>query len=105
MLWIRRIAVSLPLAIAGVLNVLVVFADRLHLRLERIAGYGFLFATPWAWLLDFQFPQVHSRWLESFMPYVFVLWIPALLYSLALWLLVRVLGIWLKGPSRERNAV
>jgi len=96
MLWIRRIVVSLPLAIAGVLNVLIVFADRLHLRLERIAGYGFLFATPWARVLALldggRSRWVHSRWVESLIQYAVVLWIPALLYSVVLWLLIRALG-------------
>ena len=111
MLWIRRIVVSLPLAIAGVLNVLIVFADRLHLRLERIAGYGFLFATPWAWVLALldgsRSRWVHSRWVESLIQYAVVLWIPALLYSVVLWLLIRALGwrrrvsVGEKSPSRK----
>ena len=91
--WARRILLALPFATAAVLTVLISFADRLHLRLERMAGYGFLFATPWAWLVDHDwFGSVHSRWVASLITYAVLLWIPALLYSACLWLLLRVLG-------------
>jgi len=52
MAWFRRVLLTVPFAIAAVLNVLMLNADRFHLRREHIAGYGFLFGTPWAWLLD-----------------------------------------------------
>jgi hypothetical protein len=52
MVWIRRFLITLPFAIAAVLNVLLIAADRLHLNRQHVAGYGFLFATPWGWLLD-----------------------------------------------------
>ena len=38
---------ALPFAAAAVLNVLVSIARPLHWRSEHIAGYCFLFATPW----------------------------------------------------------
>lgn len=44
-IWARRMLLAVPLAAATVLTVLIGSADRLHLRSERIAGYGFLFAT------------------------------------------------------------
>jgi hypothetical protein len=89
MLWIRRFLITLPLAIAAVLNVLVIAADRLHLHREHIAGFGFLFATPWAWLLDHPswFGNVHNRSLMALIGYALFLWIPAALYSGCLWLL------------------
>jgi hypothetical protein len=93
MIWARRILLAVPFATATVLTVLISFSDRLHLRSERMAGYGFAFGTPWAWLLDHDwFGNVHSRWVESLIIYAVLLWIPALLYSACLWLLLRVLG-------------
>jgi hypothetical protein len=90
----RRFVLSLPFAVALALTILISCADLLHLRLERIAGYGFLFATPWAWLLDHDWlGNVHMRWLQSVIDYVVLLWIPALLYSGTLWLLMRLLGL------------
>lgn len=93
MIWVKRILLSLPLVLAAGLTVLIIFSDRFHLRSERIAGYGFAFGTPWAWLLDHDwFGNLHSRWVESLVTYAVVLWVPAVLYSAGLWLLLRVLG-------------
>ena len=94
MFWTRRLLLSLPFAVAAVLTVLVTLADRLHLNLERVAGYGFLFATPWAWLLN-------RGWLAGFHPLIVVLWIPAVLYSSFLWLFFRGLRIWAGPRSRQ----
>ena len=82
----------MPFAAATTLTVLISFADRFHLRSERIAGYGFLFGAPWAWLLD------HS-WFGN-VNYAIVLWIPALLYFVCLWLLLRVLRMGHGGPNK-----
>jgi len=103
MIWVKRMLLSLPLALAAGLTVLISFSDRLHLRSERIAGYGFAFATPWAWLLDHHdwFGNLHSRWVESLMMHIVLLWVPALLYSACLWLLLRVLGL-LAGRVRAQ---
>ena len=91
--WLRRILLAVPFVAATALTVLISSADRFHLRSERIAGYGFLFGTPWAWLLDHDwFGNVHSRWVQSLITYAVVLWIPALLYFACLWLLLRFLG-------------
>jgi hypothetical protein len=93
MRWTRRLLVALPLAIACGLNVLMVVANRFHLDREHIAGFGFLFATPWAWLLDgVWFGNIHNRFLEAFVGYAFFLWIPGVLYSGCLWLLVVGIG-------------
>ena len=89
MRWTRRLLVALPLAIAGGLNVLMISADRFHLHRERTAGFGFLFAAPWAWLLDAGwFGNVRNHILKVFIGYAVILWIPAMLYSGCLWLLV-----------------
>jgi hypothetical protein len=94
MFWTRRVLLSLPFAVAAVLTVLVTFADRLHLNLERVAGYGLLFATPWAWLLN-------RGWFSGFHPLIVVLWIPALLYSGCVWLFFRGLRILTGTRSRQ----
>jgi hypothetical protein len=79
-----------------------VAATLMHTNREHIAGYGFLFAIPWAWLLDRGwFGNVHSRWLEELVGYVIILWIPALLYSGCLWLLLVTVRIW-RAPRRAR---
>jgi len=105
MVWIKRFLITLPFAIAAVLNVLVIVADRFHLHREHVAGYGFLFSTPWAWLLDHPgwFPNVHNRLLMAAMSYAVILWIPAGLYSGCLWLLFLGLGFGrsARNPPRE----
>src|SRR5215831_19802552 len=94
MTWARRTLVAAPFAIATVLTLLIGFAHRLHLHSEHVAGYGFLFSTPWAWLLDHNwFGNVHSRWLQSLIGYAVILWIPAVLYSACLWGFFRLLGL------------
>jgi hypothetical protein len=94
MTFIKRSLLALPLAIAFVLTGLLTFGGRFHLRMQHIAGYGFAFYTPWAWLLDHaDFGRVRSRWLDSAITYAFVLWIPAILYSTCLWIFLRLLGV------------
>jgi hypothetical protein len=89
MTWLRRILLAVPLATATVLTILIGLADRFHLRSQRIAGYGFAFGTPWAWLLDHDwYGNAHSRWAESLILYAVILWIPAVLYFTCLWLLL-----------------
>ena len=92
MKWTKRILLMLPFGIAAILNILIQVSDHLHLRGERVAGYGFLFASPWAWLTDHDwFGNGHSRWVESLINYLAILWIPAALYSACIWLLLKVL--------------
>jgi hypothetical protein len=93
MAWFRRILLTVPFAIAAVLNVLALNADRFHLHREHVAGYGFLFAAPWAWLLDrVWIPDYHHHRMRLLFGYAIILWIPALLYSGCLWLLLRGLA-------------
>ena len=84
MAWLRRILLAVPFATAGVLNVLMLYADRLHLRSQLVAGYCFLFGAPWAWLLDrgWVHPDYHHHRTQLLLGYAIVLWIPALLYSI-----------------------
>jgi hypothetical protein len=87
---ISRAMLALPFLVAGLLNVLLIVARPLHWRSEHIEAYVFSFSTPWAWLLDRGwFPRVNSRWLETLIVYLVILWIPALLYSVCFWLLLR----------------
>jgi hypothetical protein len=91
--WPKRLLLVSPFAVAAVLTALIIIADRLHLRSEHIAGFAFLFGTPWAWLLDRGWVgSIQSRWAESLISYAVILWIPALLYSACVWLLLHGLG-------------
>lgn len=102
MIWVRRILLAVPFAIATILTVLIASAKSLHLRPERVAGYGFLFGAPWAWLLDHNWAgNPHSRWLQSLIAYAVILWIPAMLYFGCLWLLLQLLGLKRRSHSRQ----
>jgi hypothetical protein len=98
----RRLLLLSPFGVAAVLTILLTMTDHLRMRSEHIAGYGFLFATPWVWLLDQgSFPKIHNRRLEAVVVYVVLLWIPALLYSGSLWLLLRAISF---ATGRARRA-
>ena len=108
MTWFRRILLTVPFAMAAVLNVLMLNVDRLHLRREHVAGYGFLFATPWAWLLErVWLPDYHHHRMLLVFGYAILLWIPAVLYSGCLWLLfvglnqLKNIG---RPPGKELNS-
>src|SRR5580700_6851770 len=99
MRWMRWLLLGFPFAIAGVLNTLLLAADRFHS--EHIAGYGFLFASPWAWLLDWGWiPSRHNRLLLHLIGYAVILWIPAALYSGCLWLLLAGFRKWRSRPRQ-----
>jgi hypothetical protein len=94
LIWAKRILLLVPLLIAATLNLFVAIARPLNWRSERIAGYGFLFASPWAWLVDHDwFGPLSNRRLEPLIGYLLMLWIPALLYSGCLWLLLLALQL------------
>ena len=71
--------------------------DHLHLRLNYIARYGLVFSGPWYWLMNFaditNRLNVPIEWLRGFMLYAALLWIPAVLYSVCVWLLLVILRI------------
>ena len=80
MTWFRRAVLTVPFAIAAERTVLMLNVDRLHLHREHVAGYGFLFGTPWAWLLDRGWvPDYHHPHMQLLVGYAIILWIPALL--------------------------
>ena len=77
MIWAERLLIASPFVIAAALNILIKVFDRPSSTAQRIAGYGFAFGAPWAWLLDRGwFGNVHSRWLDTVISYAVVLWIP-----------------------------
>jgi hypothetical protein len=89
----KRLLMALPFAIATLLTVLLVLARPLHWHTEHVAVYCFVFAAPWVWLIERGwFGDVHSRWAQAVVGYTLLLWIPALLYSACLWLLLRLSG-------------
>jgi len=99
--WTKRLLLALSFAIAAVLNALMLAVDRLHLQREHIAGYGFLYGAPWAWILDHGwFPNPHNRSLQALIGYVVILWIPAALYACCIWLLF--LGLRIISTRRSR---
>jgi hypothetical protein len=89
--------IAAPLGVAGLLNVLMVGDEYLHLRLGYIARYGFVFAGPWGRFVDIanitNRVSVQNEWLRGFISYAALLWIPAVLYSVCVWLLLAVLTI------------
>ena len=102
MTWRVRTALILPFVIAGILNVLVIIARPLHWRTEHVAGYFFLFGTPWAWLLDRGWiGSVNNKWLDAAIVYSLILWIPAMLYSGSLWLVIWASRAWAKRINRQ----
>ena len=89
-IWVRRILLMMPFGMAATLNTVVAIARPMHWRTEHVAGYCFLFMTPWAWLLDRGWiPGIQSKILNSILAALFILWIPALLYSASIWLILR----------------
>jgi hypothetical protein len=101
MIWAKRFFLVVPFAIAAVLNVLSLIAHRLDFRPEQIAKYGFLFSAPWGrlvddiWfgLLDRVWTGTRSHWLYVLLGYVTILWIPAILYSICVWVFFYVFKI------------
>lgn len=100
----RRLVIASPFAVASVLNLVSLVTHRLHWNPQHIAGYGFLFAAPWGWLIDGLFVSVHNRWLTALYGYTVMLWVPAVLYAVCLWLLltgIQVFAIRLKRAAKS----
>jgi len=91
---LKRVIILLPFLIAATLTVLTAGADIAHRPTEHLVGYGFIFASPWGWLIDRVafLPRFHSYALRAAVGYIFILWIPAALYSASLWLLFLVVA-------------
>ena len=71
---------------------------RCRLRLPVRNALGWLLDRGW-------FGPFDSRWLDALMAYLILLWIPALLYSACLWLLLRILRFWAKRIRGKYRAV
>lgn len=92
----------IPFVAAGVFTARSLFGDALHLSRHTTEKYGFLFAVPWAWLLDRSWiGSPHSRWLETLIVYLVLLWIPAALYSACLWMIMQLLALGIQGRKRQ----
>ena len=101
MIWIKRALLALPFGIAAALNLLAIIARPMHWHTEHIAGYGFLFATPWAWLIDHDwFGRINRKWLETLTTYFLILWVPAFLYSSCLCVVFRLLRRTRQSPGQ-----
>ena len=98
--WTKRILLALPLAAAFTLTVLLNVPLRFHLNRQHFAGYSFLFGRPWAWLLDRGPSGAPTHWMRGIASYAVVLWLPAFLYCICLWLLLRVLELAAHRPGR-----
>ena len=89
--------VASPFAVAALLNALMLGVEHFHLRLDFIARNGFVFYGPWSWLVNIgditNRLNVQNGWLRGFTAYITLLWIPAVLYSMCVWLLLVVLRI------------
>ena len=83
--WTNRLLIAVPFAIAALLNVLMLGVEHLHLRLDYIARYGFVFCGPWVWLVNFaditNRLNVQNRWLGGFITYVALLWTAILVWG------------------------
>jgi len=86
---LRDLVLLLPFGIAGLVTVFLSIADRLRIGTDQLAQLSFLFAKPWAWLLDFGAVPGLSHSTRGLGLYVLLLWIPAALYSAALWVVFR----------------
>jgi hypothetical protein len=96
--WINRLLIAIPFAIAALLNLLMVGVEHLHLRLAYIARFGlFRFSAPWSWLVNLiDIPDhlnVQNPWIRGFLWYVVLLWIPAILDAVTIWISLTILGI------------
>jgi hypothetical protein len=89
--------IAVPFAVAALLNAVMVCVDHFRLRLDLIARYGFAFSGPWARIVNVaditNRLNVQNGWLRGFITYVGLLWIPAILYSVCVWLLLSVIGV------------
>jgi hypothetical protein len=105
--WVNRFLIAFPFAIAALLNALMLGVEHFHLRLDHIARYGFVFAGPWAWVANAaditNYLSVQNHWLRGLLSYAALLWIPAVLYSACVWLLLVVLRIATRPLLKHRD--
>ena len=102
---LRDLVLLLPFRIAGLVTVFLSIADRLRIGTDQLAQLSFLFAKPWAWLLDFGAVPGLSHSTRGLGLYVLLLWIPAALYSAALCLLARISPDESKRRPAERPTI
>jgi hypothetical protein len=101
---VTRIAVALPFAIAGILNMASLTSRTLNLNPEEVSKCAFLFAIPWGWLIDyFGMAQFQHRWLWYAYGYAVLLWIPATLYASCIWVLLRAVKFISRSNDSNRK--
>jgi hypothetical protein len=86
---------AMPLLAAAAINVLHAYSVELYLKREHIAGYAFLFAFPWGWVIRVidRLPDVGSnhRTLSIILSYVYILWVPAVLDSVSIFAIFKLI--------------
>jgi hypothetical protein len=98
--WTKRILLALPLAAAFTLTVLLNVPARFQLNRQHFAQTSFLFGRPWAWLLQRGQSGAPTHSMRGIVSYAVVLWVPALLDCVSLWLVLRVLELAARGSRR-----
>jgi hypothetical protein len=105
MRWHKAVLLACPFFIAAALNVLMVASDHYHWRTAAVARYSFLFGVPWARVLgEIPMPNPESHALQVILGYGIVLWIPAALYSLCLWILYRSVHSWIRLFQADKKS-
>jgi hypothetical protein len=95
--WAERFLILVPTAIAALLTGIMFGVEFLHLPLNYIVRYVFVFYGPWARLGDISYiadhVHIHNERLAEFAIDRALVWIPAVLYSVCLLSLLVVLRI------------
>lgn len=102
---LRDLVLLLPFGIAGLATIFLSIADRLRPGTDQLAQLSFVFAKPWAWLLDFGAVPGLSHSTRGLGLYVLLLWIPAALYSAALWVVFRTVRYATSAHARMRHFI
>jgi hypothetical protein len=92
--WKARLIAILPFVIAAILMSFALNAHRWDIaRSHNLERYLFLFALPWAWIVDsISAPRFQNHLADVLVFYALLLWLPAFLYSLCIWTLIRLVG-------------
>ena len=90
--WKARLLLILPFIVAAALTILA-HSDWGVARSHGLEKYIFLFALPWAWLIDsIQVHRIQNHIADTLVTYVMLLWLPAFLHSLCIGAIIRLLG-------------
>lgn len=96
MRWLKAPLLALPFAMAATLNILMWAYDYHRWPGAYVFRYVFLFALPWARLLgEMPIPNPRSHILQVLLGYGLALWIPATLYCVCVWIVLRIVQGWI----------